>query len=274
MCAGSASDCRGRRCSASRSLRERLADLRCSTCRSTGRAGGGSYRGASHRFLLPRHVGQPLVRLARRPAAHRQQRAAGRLPGAVGTGSGHSRPGDRHPVSRRDRPELDELNRLFRQHAGAARAGGRPAVVRRLRAARARASLDAMAHQELPFDLLVQALQPDRDLGRNPLYQVVFQLVHAATRHARQRRAGTADAAGRARHGDLRSGAGRCAKKASGCAAASNTTRPVRCGDGRAAGRPLRTTAAGRLRRPRARARRAAVADRRRAPGTGAAAPA
>ncbi|WP_282703686.1 amino acid adenylation domain-containing protein, partial [Streptomyces sp. CC219B] len=35
---------------------------------------------------------------------------------------------------------------------------------------------DAFAHQELPFDLLVDALVPDRDLSRTPLFQVAVDL--------------------------------------------------------------------------------------------------
>jgi amino acid adenylation domain-containing protein/non-ribosomal peptide synthase protein (TIGR01720 family) len=82
------------------------------------------------------------------------------------------------PISGRNRPELETIVGFFVNHLVLRiDLSGEPSfrdVVRRVR----QITLEAYEHQDLPFDKLVAELHPNRDLSRNPLFQVTFQIVN------------------------------------------------------------------------------------------------
>ena len=138
-----------------------------------------SFRGGSVRFTIDAETSQALNQLARDCSATLfmvlltalgilLSRHAGQTDLVIGT-----------PIANRWRPELEPLIGFFvNTLALRLDLSGDPGLHQLLARVR-QLTLDAYANQDLPFERLVDELQTERDLSRNPLFQVMFALQNA-----------------------------------------------------------------------------------------------
>ncbi|QMS88318.1 amino acid adenylation domain-containing protein [Nostoc edaphicum CCNP1411] len=83
------------------------------------------------------------------------------------------------PIANRNSPAIEQLMGFFANTLPLrGNLSGNPSFAEFLAQVR-QTTLSAYSHQDLPFEMLVEKLQPDRDLSRNPLVQVMFSLQNA-----------------------------------------------------------------------------------------------
>jgi amino acid adenylation domain-containing protein len=137
-----------------------------------------TYQGARQSLLLPKPLSDALKALSRREgvtlfmtllAAFQVllRRYTGQQDIAVGS-----------PIAGRTRAELEGLIGLFvNTLVLRTDLSGNPTFRELLQRMR-EVALGAYAHQELPFERLVEALQPERSLSHTPLFQVFFNMLN------------------------------------------------------------------------------------------------
>ncbi len=139
-----------------------------------------TFRGGHQSLLLPKAVGIALKALSRDEAATLFMTLLAAFKVLLNC---YTRQDDLvvgTPVANRNRLEIEGLIGFF-VNALVLRTdiSGNPTfreLVRRVR----RVCVDAYAHQDLPFERLVEDLHIERDLSRNPLFQVMFVLQNAS----------------------------------------------------------------------------------------------
>jgi amino acid adenylation domain-containing protein len=135
--------------------------------------------GASLAFTVPAAVARTLTTLGRRQGATPFMVLLAAFQVLLGRYTGQTDVAVGTPVAGRDRAEVDGLIGFFvNTVVMRADLSGEPSFVELVNQVR-RGAVDAYANADLPFERLVDELRPTRDLSRNPLFSVMFDLRHA-----------------------------------------------------------------------------------------------
>ena len=143
------------------------------------RSAGGERGGAVRTTVLPREVLEKARSLSQNNGATLYMTLLAVFQVLLYRYSGQDGFGVGTPIAGRSRSELEGLVGLFvNTLVMRADLSGNPSFQDQLARVR-RSAIEAYSHQDLPFERLVSALQPKREVSRTPLFQVMFALQNA-----------------------------------------------------------------------------------------------
>ena len=140
-----------------------------------------SFRGALHTFELPQSLAHAVRTLAEQERATVFMALFAAFDAILHRYSGHDDLVVGTPIANRTRPELEPLIGFFANTLPLRVHIAGDFTFRDLLAHVREVSLGAFAHQDIPFEQLVEELQPERSLAYNPIFQVMVALQNIGT---------------------------------------------------------------------------------------------
>ncbi|MFB2879416.1 SDR family NAD(P)-dependent oxidoreductase [Floridanema aerugineum] len=138
-----------------------------------------TYQGAKYSFGLPQSLAQSLKQFSQGQGATLFMTLLAAFASLLGRYSSQDDFAIGSPIANRNRPELEGLIGFFANTlAFRVNLKGNPTFIELLSHVREMA-MQAYAHQDLPFEMLVEKLKLERNLSYNPLFQVMFALQNA-----------------------------------------------------------------------------------------------
>ncbi|HCF26426.1 MAG TPA: non-ribosomal peptide synthetase, partial [Cyanobacteria bacterium UBA11049] len=137
------------------------------------------YRGATQLLELPLDLSQALLALSQQEGATLFMTLLAAYQALLYRYTGQTDIAVGSPIANRNRRELEDLIGFFANSLVLRTdLSGNPTFRELLLRVR-QVAVGAYAHQDLPFEKLVEELHPERQASRNPLFQVVFALQNA-----------------------------------------------------------------------------------------------